>query len=78
MTGFATEHLKFCTDRELLVDALIDAAGDYSKAVADITEVIGTIGEAQYRLMRSQVEHARMKAERAREALIAHCEDHGC
>ena len=73
-----TEHVNFCKHRGLLIDALIDAAGDYSKAVADIDEVSGIIGEAQYRLMRAHVEQARVKAEQARDTLLKHWEEHGC
>jgi hypothetical protein len=73
-----TEHLKFCSERGLLTDALITASGDYSKAVADIKDVGSSIGEAQYSLMRSQLERARVKAEQARDALLKHCEEHGC
>jgi hypothetical protein len=73
-----SEYVARCVERDRLTDELENATAAYTHAVGDYTVRIGTMPEAAYRIARDSVELARVKAEQARIALLAHREEHGC
>lgn len=73
-----TAHLRFCSERGHLLDLLTTAANDYAKLANELAGEMSTMSPTVYRQRRSDVEHARMDAQQAREALLAHQKEHGC
>jgi hypothetical protein len=75
-----TAHLRFCSERGRLLDAYDDAARDYAKAADELTTEMATtaLSPEVSRLKRSEVEHARLDAQHAKDALAAHRKEHGC
>lgn len=71
-------HLRFCPERGRLLDALAEAAKDYANEADQLAAQISDFSSIAYRLKRSDVEHARMDAQHAREALATHRKEHGC
>jgi hypothetical protein len=72
------EKLKFCSERGNLLDDLNRATSGYSRAAADLGMRMGTFSEFEYKRIKATVEQARLIAERVREALMKHREEHGC
>jgi hypothetical protein len=73
-----TDHLKFCPERGLLLDALSRATSDYGRAAVDLATSMGMLPELEYVRLKGVVEAARVDAEHCRNALLKHREQHGC
>jgi hypothetical protein len=72
------EHLRFCIERGRLLDLTTAATSNYSDAVRELTESIGTVSKEQYRRKESEVEILRVDLLHARDALNAHRAIHRC
>ena len=70
--------LKFCPERGRLLDELHRAASEYAEAATKMSRKIGMLPQADYNRLRSEVEDARLTAQRMRESLFAHRKQHGC
>jgi hypothetical protein len=74
----STAHLRFCSERSQLLDAWDNAAANYATAVEELTLKMSGVQLEAYERKWAEVEHARLDAQNAREALMAHRKEHGC
>ena len=78
-------NLHFCTERGRLLDLLAVASSEYASLANEYASLTTKIAEQAetmpldgYRNKRSEVEHARIRAEGFRDALLLHRKEHGC
>ena len=74
----STAELRFCSERRRLLQSFDNAAANYATAVEQLMiQMRGEHLEA-YERKWDQVEHARLDAQNARDALLLHRKEHGC
>lgn len=69
---------RFCEVRSGLLGDLNTATTAYARAVSDLSKRAEMMLDSQYVQGRAQVEHAKLDAERCREAYLQHRREHGC
>jgi hypothetical protein len=67
-----------CKIRDGLLQKYEVTARAFAAAVADLNKARGTATQPTYAKLLQASEDARLKSERARLALEAHCKEHGC
>ena len=68
----------FCAEKTALLLTYSDATREYSEAVTELHERIGTIPRKEYERMHRQTEDARLSVETARVVMEEHVRQHGC
>jgi ABC-type transporter Mla subunit MlaD len=67
-----------CHEKARLTRTYAVATSDYGRAVQVLNSYLGVLQQEQYKQIRAAAELARTTAEKARQALHQHTDEHGC
>ena len=67
-----------CAEKTALLLTYSDSARQYSEAVTELHERLGTVPRKEYERMHLQTENARLSVESARTLMEEHVRQHGC
>jgi hypothetical protein len=74
----ATGSSQMCKEKKKLLLAYASLELDFSRTLTELSQQAGTLAKIHYEALRVTVDHARVKAKKARIAFDAHVMEHKC